>query len=245
MGQDSCRDFTAMLPSLKHRYNVDVTIVNGENSADGNGITPFSSDLLLSGGVDVITTGNHCFKRPEMTQFLDESRVIIRPANYGSGCPGKGYCILDFGGYSLAVINLIGINFMQPVDNPFFCADNILKELDTKNIIVDFHAETTSEKKAMGYYLAGRVSAVLGTHTHVQTADESILEQHTGYITDVGMTGVQESVLGVEKEVIIARLTTYYPQRHIYAKGKTTLNAVLLNIDNKTGACHSIVRICE
>ena len=134
---------------------------------------------------------------------------------------------------------------MQPVDNPFFCADNILKEIDTKNIIVDFHAETTSEKKAMGYYLAGRVSAVLGTHTHVQTADESILENHTGYITDVGMTGVQESVLGVEKDVIISRLTTYYPQRHIYAKGTTTLNAVLLNIDNKSGECHSIIRICE
>lgn len=245
MGQTSCRDFISMLPSLKHSYNIDVTIVNGENSADGNGITPFSSDLLLSGGVDAITTGNHCFKRPEMSPLFDESEVIIRPANFGGGCPGKGYCILDFGSYSLAVINLIGINYMQPVDNPFFCADNILKEIDTKNIIVDFHAETTSEKKAMGYYLAGRVSAVLGTHTHVQTADESILENHTGYITDVGMTGVQESVLGVEKDVIISRLTTYYPQRHIYAKGTTTLNAVLLNIDNKSGECHSIIRICE
>ena len=245
MGQTSCRDFISMLPSLKHSYNIDVTIVNGENSADGNGITPFSSDLLLSGGVDAITTGNHCFKRPEMSPLFDESGGIIRPANFGGGCPGKGYCILDFGSYSLAVINLIGINYMQPVDNPFFCADNILKEIDTKNIIVDFHAETTSEKKAMGYYLAGRVSAVLGTHTHVQTADESILENHTGYITDVGMTGVQESVLGVEKDVIISRLTTYYPQRHIYAKGTTTLNAVLLNIDNKSGECHSIIRICE
>lgn len=245
IGQTSCRDFISMLPSLKHNYNVDVTIVNGENSADGNGITPFSSDLLLSGGVDAITTGNHCFKRAEMSPLFDESEVIIRPANFGVGCPGKGYCVLDFGGYSLAVINLIGINYMQPVDNPFFCADNILKEIETKNIIVDFHAETTSEKKAMGYYLAGRVSAVLGTHTHVQTADESILENHTGYITDVGMTGVQESVLGVEKDVIISRLTTYYPQRHIYAKGITTLNAVLLDIDNKSGKCHSIKRICE
>lgn len=245
MGQNACRDFTAMLPSLKQHYQIDVTIVNGENSADGNGITPFSSELLLGGGVDAVTTGNHCFKRSEMTAVFEESDVIIRPANFGDGCPGKGYCILDFGGYSLAVVNLIGINFMQPVDNPFFCADKILKEIETKNILVDFHAETTSEKKALGYYLAGRVSAVLGTHTHVQTADECILEDHTGYITDVGMTGVQESVLGVDKDIIIARLTTYYPQRHIYAKGRTTLNAVVLEIDIKTGACRNIRRIFE
>lgn len=245
VGQSSCRDLTDALPSLKKRYEVDVTIVNGENSADGNGITPYSSDILLSGGADVITTGNHCFKRPEMSALFEESEVIIRPANYGNGCPGRGFCVLDFGAYSLAVINLIGINYMQAVDNPFSCVDKILEETDTKNIIVDFHAETTSEKKAMGYYLEGRVSAVLGTHTHVQTADESIIGNHTGYITDVGMTGVAESVLGIEKDVIIARLTTYYPQRHIYAKGSTTLNAVLLEIDSKSGRCCQIKRICE
>lgn len=245
MGQNACRDFTERLPDLKKRYEIDVTIVNGENSADGNGITPFSSELLLGGGVDVITTGNHCFKRAEMTPVFEESSIIIRPANFGNGCPGKGYCVLDFGGYSLAVINLIGVSYMQAADNPFFCADKILKEIETKNIVVDFHAETTSEKKALGYYLAGRVSAVLGTHTHVQTADECILEEHTGYITDVGMTGVQESVLGVNKDIIIARLTTYYPQRHIYAKGRTTLNAVVLEIDKKSGACRRIKRIIE
>ena len=245
MGQSSCRDLTDSLPSLKKRYNADVTIVNGENSADGNGITPYSSDILLSGGVDVITTGNHCFKRPEMSALFEESEVIIRPANYGADCPGRGFCILDFGAYSLAVINLIGINYMQAVDNPFSCVDKILEDIDTKNIIVDFHAETTSEKKAMGYYLEGRVSAVLGTHTHVQTAAESIIGSHTGYITDVGMTGVAESVLGIEKDIIIARLTTYYPQRHIYAKGSTTLNAVLLEIDSKSGRCCQIKRIYE
>lgn len=245
VGQSSCRDFTAALPSLKKRYDVDVTIVNGENSADGNGITPYSAELLLSGGADVITTGNHCFKRPEMSELFEESSVIIRPANYGADCPGHGYCLLDFGGYSLAVVNLIGINYMQAVDNPFLCADKILENIDTKNIIVDFHAEATSEKRAMGYYLAGRVSAVLGTHTHVQTADESIIDSHTGYITDVGMTGVTDSVLGIDKDVIIARLTTYYPQRHIYAKGSTTLNAVLLTVDNKSGRCCQIKRICE
>ena len=245
MGQSSCRDLISALPSLKKKLGVDIVIVNGENSADGNGITPHSADLLLNGGVDIITTGNHCFKRPEMASLYEESSVIIRPANYGKDCPGRGYCILDLGAYSLAVINLVGINYMQAVENPFFYADKILENIDTKNIIVDFHAEATSEKKAMGYYLAERVSAVLGTHTHVQTADEGIISSHTGYITDVGMTGVAESVLGIDKNVIIARLTTYYPQRHTYAKGSATLNAVLLNIDHKSGRCCQIKRICE
>ncbi|MDE6580805.1 MAG: TIGR00282 family metallophosphoesterase [Ruminiclostridium sp.] len=245
VGQNACRDFTAILPGLKQKYGIDVTIVNGENSADGNGITPYSADLMLSGGADAVTTGNHCFRRAEMNSLYEESSVIIRPANYGDECPGKGYTILDFGSYSLAVVNLIGTTFMQAVDNPFHCIDKILKEIDTKNILVDFHSETTSEKKALGYYLAGRVSAVVGTHTHVQTADECILENHTGYITDVGMTGVHESVLGIDKDIIIARLTTYYPQRHIYAKGRTTVNAVALEIDQRSGVCRSIKRIFE
>ncbi len=245
VGQNACRDFGEMLPSLKRQHNIDVVIVNGENSADGNGITPFSAGLLFDYGVDVITTGNHSFRRSEMDDLYESSSVIIRPANYGDGCPGKGYCILDFGAFSLAVVNLIGTAFMQPVENPFFYADKILNELNTPNILVDFHAETTSEKKAMGYYLAGRVSAVVGTHTHVQTADECILEEHTGYITDVGMTGVKESILGIDKEVIISRFTTYYPKRHVYAKGTTTVNAVTIVIDNKTGICRSIKRICQ
>lgn len=245
VGQNACRDFGEILPSLKRQHNIDVVIVNGENSADGNGITPFSAGLLFDCGVDVITTGNHSFRRPEMDDLYESSSVIIRPANYGDGCPGKGYCVLDFGSFSLAVVNLIGTAFMQPVENPFFYADKILNELNTPNILVDFHAETTSEKKAMGYYLAGRVSAVVGTHTHVQTADECILEEHTGYITDVGMTGVQESILGIDKEVIISRFTTYYPKRHVYAKGITTVNAVTIVIDNKTGICRSIKRICQ
>ena len=245
VGQNACRDFGEILPSLKRQHNIDVVIVNGENSADGNGITPFSAGLLFDCGVDVITTGNHSFRRPEMDDLYESSSVIIRPANYGDGCPGKGYCVLDFGAFSLAVVNLIGTAFMQPVENPFLYADKILSKLNTPNIILDFHAETTSEKKAMGYYLAGRVSAVLGTHTHVQTADECILNEHTGYITDVGMTGVHDSVLGIDKEVIISRFTTYYPKRHIYAKGATTVNAVTIVIDNKTGICRSIKRICQ
>lgn len=243
VGQNSCKELAEVLPSLKKQYDIDITIVNGENSADGNGITPYSSGLLLNGGADVITTGNHCFRRQDMNPTYDESEIIIRPANFGENVPGKGWCVLDYGSWQLAVINLIGTAFMQPVENPFKYADMILEKLSTKNIIVDFHAEATSEKKAMGYYLSGRVSAVLGTHTHVQTADETILDGHTGYITDVGMTGVHDSVLGIDKNVILARLTTYYPQRHVYAEGKTQVNAVVLDIDKKTGKCFSIERI--
>lgn len=243
VGQKSCEFLIGELPKLKRRYDIDVTIVNGENSADGNGITPYSAKLLLGGGADVITTGNHCFKRREMTPFYDESDIVIRPANLGDEIAGKGMCRLDFGKFRLAVINLIGTSYMQPADNPFNCVEKMLEEIDTKNIVVDFHAEATAEKKAMGYFLAGRVSAVLGTHTHVQTADEIVIDGHTGYITDVGMTGVHESVLGIDKDVIIQRLTTYFPQKHVYAEGNPRINGVVLDIDSASGRCLSITRI--
>lgn len=245
VGHRSCLALSSLLPPIKREYGIDLTIANGENSADSNGITPFSSQLLFDNGVDVITTGNHCFKRFEMADKFEQSDRIIRPANFTDSCPGRGYCVLDLGKTSLAVVNLIGNAFMQPAENAFIYADRLLKEISAPNIIVDFHAEATSEKKAMGFYLAGKVSAVLGTHTHVQTADETVLENHTGYITDVGMTGPEDSVLGIEKDVIIKRLVGYYPQRHVYAKGRTTLNAVRLEIDSKTGACRTIDRICK
>ena len=243
VGQNSCRELAARLPSLKQKHHVDITRVNGENSADGNGITPYSAGLLLDGGADIITTGNHCFRRADMNPLYEESSVIIRPANFGDGVPGKGWCVLDCGSWQLAVVNLIGTAFMQPVENPFHYADKVLEQITTKNIIVDFHAEATSEKKAMGYYLAGRVSAVIGTHTHVQTADEQILDGYTGYITDAGMTGPENSVLGIDRNVIINRLTTYYPQRHTYGDGETVINAVLIDIDVKSGRCLDICRI--
>ncbi len=243
VGQDACGYLRDSIPQIKKNYGIDMTIVNGENSADGNGITPYSAGLLDF--ADVITTGNHCFRRREMNDTYDSSDRIIRPANMGENVCGKGCCVVDFGKYSVAVVNLIGTTYMQPVDNPFSCIDDLLKKIDTKNIIVDFHAEATAEKKAMGYYLSGRVSAVLGTHTHVQTADEQIIDGFTGYITDAGMTGVHDSVLGVEKEIIIERFTTYYPQRHIYAKGRNTINGVVLEIDPASGKCISIERVSE
>lgn len=245
VGHRSSEHLTKLMPQLKHRYSVDMTIVNGENSADGNGITPHSAAILRD-CADVITTGNHCFRRREMNDLFEESDNIIRPANFGDTV-GKGYTVFDFGRSSVAVINLIGMAFMESCDNPFHCADELLKKIDTPNIIVDFHAEATSEKKAMGYYLAGRVSAVIGTHTHVQTADEQIIDGHTGYITDVGFTGAKESILGIDKDIIIARLTTYYPQKHTYPDGEIMINAVLISIDEKCGKCTGIERIniCE
>ncbi len=241
VGQRSVEFLAEKLPELKREHCVDMTIVNGENSADGNGITPFSAKLLL-GLADVVTTGNHCFRRREMNDMYEESEVIIRPANFGDTV-GRGYTVYDMGKTRVAVVNLIGMAFMESCDNPFKYADKILEELDTPNIIVDFHAEATSEKKAMGFYLEGKVSAVIGTHTHVQTADEQILGGHTGYITDVGYTGVRDSILGIDKDVIISRLTSYYPQKHTYPEGDIMINAVVISIDDKCGKCTAIKRL--
>ena len=241
VGQKSAEFLIAALPQIKRENSIDLTIVNGENSADGNGITPYSAGILLD-GADVITTGNHCFRRREMNELYETSSVIVRPANLGETV-GRGYTILDMGKTRVAVINLIGMAFMESCDNPFHCADRLIAEIDTPNIIVDFHAEATSEKKAMGFYLAGRVTAVIGTHTHVQTADEQIIGGHTGYITDVGYTGVRDSVLGVDKDAIIARLTTYYPQKHTYPEGDIMINAAVISTDGKSGKCTGIKRI--
>ncbi|MDR2558641.1 MAG: TIGR00282 family metallophosphoesterase [Oscillospiraceae bacterium] len=245
VGQDACEVLCTFLPNFKHELEIGkgAVIINGENSADGNGITPHSAKLLFKAGADVITTGNHCFKRHDMDSVYRENPFILRPANFGENSPGKGVCLIDRGSFSIAVINLAGITFMAPADNPFKIADELLETIGTKNVIVDFHAEATAEKKAMGYYLAGKVSAVLCTHTHVQTADEQIINSHTAYITDVGMTGALNSVLGVDKDVIIERFLCYYPKKHSLAAGKYSINAVLLEINEKTGKTQSIQRI--
>ena len=241
VGKVSCEAMQRNLHGIKKRLGADVIIVNGENSAEGNGINPGSAGMLFDAGADVITTGNHCFRQKTMEAEWDCCSNVIRPANYGDDVIGRGVCELDKGSYSIAVINLLGTTFMQPIENPFRCIDRILDKCTAKIKIVDFHAEATSEKRAMGYYLAGRVTAVLGTHTHVTTADEQITDG-TGYITDVGMTGPRDSVLGVEKDIIIERFLTYYPKRHKFAGGDIELNGVLLDIDVKTGKCVSIER---
>ncbi len=231
------RFLRSKLPAFKHTMGIDIVICNGENSADGNGVLPVSADFLFQSGVDVITLGNHAFRRKEIYPYLDENEFIIRPANFPSSTtPGRGVCTLDMGRCSVAVINLLGNTYNPaPVDCPFKTIDSILKEIDSKIIIVDFHAEATSEKRAMGFYLNGRVSAVFGTHTHVRTADAQVLSEGTGYITDTGMTGPMDSVLGVEPQIIIDNFVTKLPQRFDTAQGKCIMDCVLFEIDEKTG----------
>ncbi len=238
-----CEYLRKRLPALKRLHAVDFCIVNGENSAAGNGITPQSADFLFESGADLITTGNHVYKRREMYDRLDTDRNIIRPANYYRGNPGKGFAVADMGSVKIGVFNLAGNAFMDGA-NPFIAADEILKELsDCRIVLCDFHAEATGEKRALGFYLDGRVSAVFGTHTHVQTADEQILPNGTGYITDLGMVGTVDSVLGVTPEAIITKLKTGMPTRFDNNSGECMLNACLFEIDKQSGKTTAVERI--
>ncbi|MDE5946647.1 MAG: TIGR00282 family metallophosphoesterase [Oscillospiraceae bacterium] len=242
VGQNGCDFLSKKIYHIKKEHNIDITVINGENSATGNGITRNSADFLFNIGADVITTGNHCFKRRESAEIFEDDR-ILRPLNYPEGCIGKGICTIDFGAFKVAVINLMGTVGLEPLDNPFTCIDNILKSINTPNIFVDFHAEATSEKKAMGHYLAKRVTAVLGTHTHVQTADEIILENHTAYITDAGMTGAELSVLGVDTKPVIERFRFHYPERFTESTNPCFINGVVITFDEKLGKSNKIERI--
>ncbi len=237
VGKVGCEFLRKKLPSLKKVKGIDVVICNGENSSDGNGITPTSADFLFDSGVDVITLGNHSFRRKEVFSYLDSAPYIIRPANFPEATtPGKGVCTLDLGRYSLTVINLIGNMFMEPgLESPFDKIDSLLKEIDSRFIVVDFHAETTSEKLAMGYYLDGKASVVFGTHTHVQTSDCRTLENGTGYITDLGMTGPLNSVLGVKPEISIQKFKTRMPVRFELKSGPCKMECALFELDDKTG----------
>ena len=231
------------LYSLKRKYNIDVTVVNGENSAQGNGITPESFERLMHMGVDVVTTGNHCFRRKEMMNLYDSSEFLLRPANYPEGVTGRGVAYIDLCPVKIAVVNLMGTMYLEPIDNPFRRIDEILEGIDTPNIFVDFHAEATSEKKAMGLYLQKRVTAVMGTHTHVQTADECILGGHTAYITDVGMTGPELSVLGVDSEIVINKFRYHTPVKFEESTTSPFLNGVVVEFDHKLGKSTNITRI--
>ena len=233
------------LPAIKKLQNVDAVIVNGENSADTNGITPDSANYLLNCGVDLITTGNHSFQRKESYPIYESPNMpVIRPANYPSKAPGIGSGLIDIGRTRIRVINMMGTVEMNPVlDCPFVTSDTLLKGIEEKVIIMDMHAEATAEKRALAYYLDGRISAMFGTHTHVQTADEQILPNGTGFITDVGMTGPIHSVIGVSVEAAIEKMKTKMPVRLNYADGKCMLNAVLFVIDEKSGRTTAIERI--
>jgi metallophosphoesterase (TIGR00282 family) len=234
------------MPELKSTYNPDFCIANGENTAGGRGISYNTAQEIFDCGIDAITMGNHTWARKEILRIIDSGIKIIRPANYPKGVPGKGRLVLEKNGTRLAVVNLLGRIYMeQPVDCPFQTVDRELSYLkgQADYILIDFHAEATSEKIAMGYYLDGRVSCVLGTHTHVQTADEKILESGTAYISDVGMTGPADGVIGVNKELIIKKFTLGLPVQHEPAKGRAQVNAVIIIINEENNRAAEIKRI--
>lgn len=233
-----------VLPAVKRENGVDVCIVNGENAADGNGTTPTAADRIFAAGADVITGGNHTFRRPEYADWLDTHDTALRPANFPGDVPGGGIAVVDRGRYAVTVINLLGQLYMDAVDNPFFVLDRLL-ESRPRFCIVDFHAEATAEKKALGFYADGRISALFGTHTHVQTADEQILPQGTGFITDVGMTGPAVSVLGVCPEQSIRRIRQKLPTRFTAADGICRMDGVLFTLDDATGKTVAVTRIAK
>lgn len=239
VSSQGCEYLRQELPKLKRELGADIVIVNGENSATGNGITPRSADYIFDCGADVITLGNHSLKRKEIYDYLDnESKPIIRPANYHKSAVGRGYIIIDKGYCQVAVINLQGIVYLDAIENPFDAVDRLIDEIKAQGvsiIIIDFHAEATSEKRALGFYVDGRVSALFGTHTHVQTSDNQILPCGTGYITDIGMTGPYYSVLGIKPECAIKKLRTSLPTRFENVDGICVLEGCLFEIDNKTG----------
>ena len=245
-GRTAVRHF---VPILRERHGLELCVGNSENSAGGAGITPESADDLLEAGLDLLTGGNHTWSRREILPYLDRSGSRqLRPANYPDGAPGRGHGVVTSpGGRKLGVVNLEGRVFMKPLDCPFRAAERLVEALreETRCILVDMHCEATSEKNAMGHFLDGRVSAVLGTHTHVQTADERVLRGGTAYQTDVGMCGPWDSVIGLRKESAIERFLTARHTPFETAQGEAVLQGAIVDIDDQTGRARSILRIRE
>lgn len=234
------------LPLIVEENNIDFVIANGENAAGGIGITPDICETLLNMGIDIVTSGNHIYKKREIYDYIENQPRLLKPANYPPSTPGSGFHIMsDKKNNRIAVINICGRVFIDYFDCPFRTIDKILNNIrkETPVIIVDFHAEVTSEKVAMGWYLDGRASAVAGTHTHVQTADERILPGGTAYITDVGMVGPRNSVIGVKKENIIERFLTMMPQKFTVSEDDYLINGVVIDINERNGRAESISRI--
>jgi 2',3'-cyclic-nucleotide 2'-phosphodiesterase len=245
IGRPGRRIIKTFLQELIHSELIDMVIANGENSAGGFGINREVCQELLVAGVDVITMGNHTWDNKEIYQLFERERRLIRPANYPGGTPGEGYYIAETQkGVRVGVLNILGQVFLDPLACPFHTANECIVDIKKKTniIIIDFHAEATSEKTALGWYLDGQVTAVLGTHTHITTADERILPKGTGYITDVGMTGPSNSILGINPDIVIKKFLTHLPARFEVASGPIELNAVILDIDD-AGTTTSIRRI--
>jgi metallophosphoesterase (TIGR00282 family) len=239
----------ALLPGIISKNNIDFVIANGENSAGGNGVTRDIFDELMSCNIDMLTSGNHIWDKKEVFSFIQSEPRLLRPANYPDNNPGAGFGVYNAKrpgkSAKIGVISIMGRVFLPPADDPFKAADKALAEIkkQTNIIFVDIHAEATSEKQAMGFYLDGRVSAVIGTHTHVQTADEKILSAGTGYITDAGMTGPFDSVIGMKKEIILKRFVSLMPERFEPATGDIHINAVMFSVDESSGKTMKVERL--
>ncbi|MFC1937729.1 TIGR00282 family metallophosphoesterase [Chloroflexota bacterium] len=241
IGRPGRKAVSKLLPGIRQQYRLDLVIANAENAAGGIGLTSATAGELFDAGVDVLTSGNHIWAEKEIIPYLDSEMPLLRPLNYPPGVPGRGYLIKD----EVMVVNLIGRTFMSNYDCPFRAVDQLLAEVGPRPAvtIIDFHAEATSEKMALGRYLDGRVSAVLGTHTHVGTIDTWLLAGGTAYVTDIGMTGPVDSVIGDDTESVISRFLTMIPRRLSVGKGRVMFNAILLNLDEKSGKAISIDRI--
>jgi len=241
IGKPGRQAIKRLLPKLRQEHGLDFVVANGENAAGGIGLTVATAEELFEAGIDVITSGNHIWLHREIIPYLDNERPVLRPLNYPPGVPGKGYIIKG----QAMVVNLMGRTFMSELDCPFQAMNKLLAQLENKPpiIIVDFHAEATSEKAAMGRYLDGRVSAVLGTHTHVGTIDAQIFPRGTAYVTDIGMTGPINSIIGDDTQQVLQRFLTRLPHRLSVGSGKTAFTAILVNIDNESGRALSIERI--
>ena len=248
VGENGLKKAKEILPELKQKENIDFVIANGENVAGGMGITHKLYKELIEMGVEVVTLGNHTWAKKDIFSFIDEEKRLIRPANYSQGIPGKGYVTIEAKGKKITVINLIGRTEMSILsENPFIKVKEILSQLEknTDIIVVDFHAEASAEKIAMGYYLDGQVSVVFGTHTHVQTADEVILEKGTGYITDIGMTGPLKSIIGMDIAASLKRFETSLPERYKLASGTCGFLGCIFEVNDETCRTNKITRINE
>jgi len=245
VGKPGKRIAAELIKKVREERNIDIVIANGENASGGFGITKSSAKKIFSYGVDCITTGNHIWDRKEFIDDIKEFEYVLRPLNYPPDTPGRGWCIIERQGVKIVVANLMGRVFMRPIDCPFRSAENFVRMIskETKIIIIDFHAEATAEKVAFSWYMDGKVSAVLGTHTHVQTADEKILPGGIGYITDAGMTGAFDSVIGDKKENAIKRMLTSVPYNLSPGEKDLRMDAVYLGIDKSTGKTLEIERM--
>ena len=248
VGETGCRFLSRRLPELRREFSPDLVIANGENSARGNGISRESLDSLLSAGVDIVTTGNHVFQKREVYDALDAAGNVLRPCNYPGECPGRGHLIRDFSGVRVLAINAQGCVFMEPLSSPFDAVEKILAAEEGKYdlAVCDFHAEATSEKLAFAHVFDGRIGVIFGTHTHVPTADLRVLPKGSGYITDLGMTGARDSILGVAKEAAVARIRLHYsPRSFPEPQGDPAVNGALFEWDPESRRVAALRRIPE